>query len=415
MMSWEFFTAKKIIFQRVNEMQISRPIINIAVIGIAIGMAVMILSIAIVTGFKDTIRQKVVGFGSHIEIINYDSNNSFENVPISRDLPFLPKIKKLPIVKHIQVFATKAGIIKTKTDFQGIVLKGVDKDYDWQFIKNNLVAGNIVSINDFEKNTGIIVSEKIANLLNLKLGDKMIIYFIEDPPRIRKFIIKGIYNTGLEEFDKLFAFVDIKHIQKLNYWTKDQVGGFEITIDDFKHLDKAHKEIFRIAGNSFLPNGGRLKVQTILDKYPYIFDWIALFNTNVYVIIILLLMVASINMSSGILILILERTSLIGILKSLGATNVSIARIFLQVGSIMVGKGLLYGNILGISLCLIQQYFHVFKLDPESYYVSYVPIHIDYLYLFLLNLGSIIFTSLVLILPILIITRIKPSRAIKFN
>jgi len=227
-MSWEFFTAKKIIFQRVNEMQISRPIINIAVIGIAIGMAVMILSIAIVTGFKDTIRQKVVGFGSHIEIINYDSNNSFENVPISRDLPFLPKIKKLPIVKHIQVFATKAGIIKTKTDFQGIVLKGVDKDYDWQFIKNNLVAGNIVSINDFEKNTGIIVSEKIANLLNLKLGDKMIIYFIEDPPRIRKFIIKGIYNTGLEEFDKLFAFVDIKHIQKLNYWTKDQVGGFEI-------------------------------------------------------------------------------------------------------------------------------------------------------------------------------------------
>ncbi|MCD6365907.1 MAG: ABC transporter permease [Bacteroidales bacterium] len=414
-MSWEFFTAKKIIFQRVNETRISRPIINIAVVGIALGMAVMILSVAIVTGFKDTIRQKVVGFGSHIEISNYDANNSFENIPIPKNQSFYPGIEKSPEITHIQIFATKAGIIKTDEDFQGIVLKGIDKDYDWHFIKENLAAGDVIRINDFEKNNGILISKKIADLLHLKLGDKMVIYFIEDPPRIRKFFIKGIYNTGLEEFDKLFAFVDIKHIQKLNNWTKNQVGGFEITIDDFDHLDDAYKQVFLAAGNSFLPNGGRLKVQTILDKYPYIFDWIALFNTNVYVIIILLLMVAGINMSSGILILILERTTLIGTLKALGATNGSVARIFLQVGSIMVGKGLLYGNVLGIILCLVQQYFQLFKLDPESYYVSYVPIHLNFIHILLLNVGSLIFTSLVLILPTLIIARIKPSKAIKFN
>ena len=414
-MSWEFFTAKKIIFQRVNETRISRPIINIAVVGIALGMAVMILSVAIVTGFKDTIRQKVVGFGSYIEITNYDSNNSFENIPIPKNQSFYPDIEKSPEITHIQVFATKAGIIKTDEDFQGIVLKGIDKDYDWRFIKNNLVAGDVMHINDFEKNSGILISEKIADLLHLKLGDKMVIYFIEDPPRIRKFFIKGIYNTGLEEFDKLFAFVDIKHIQKLNNWTKNQVGGFEITIDDFDHLDDAYNQVFLVAGNTFLPDGSRLKVQTILDKYPYIFDWIALFNTNVYVIIILLLMVAGINMSSGILILILERTTLIGTLKALGATNGSVARIFLQVGSIMVGKGLLYGNVLGIILCLVQQYFKLFKLNPESYYVSYVPIHLNFVHVLLLNIGSLVFTSLVLILPTLIIARIKPSKAIKFN
>ena len=414
-MSWEFFTAKKIIFQRVNETRISRPIINIAVVGIALGMAVMILSVAIVTGFKDTIRQKVVGFGSHIEITNYDDNNSFESIPIPKNQSFYPGIEKSPEITHIQVFATKAGIIKTDKDFQGIVLKGVDKDYDWHFIKKNLVAGKVIQINDSEKNNGILISKKIADLLHLKLGDKMVIYFIEDPPRIRKFLIKGIYNTGLEEFDKLFAFVDIKHIQKLNNWTKNQVGGFEISIDNFDHLDDAYKQVFLMAGNSFLPDGSRLKVQTILDKYPYIFDWIELFNTNVYVIIILLLMVAGINMSSGILILILERTNLIGTLKALGATNGSVARIFLQVGSIMVGKGLLYGNVLGIILCLLQQYFRLFKLNPESYYVSYVPIHLNFIHVLLLNIGSLVFTSLVLILPTLIIARIKPSKAIKFN
>ncbi len=414
-MSWEFFTAKKIIFQRVNETRISRPIINIAVVGIALGMAVMILSVAIVTGFKDTIRQKVVGFGSHIEITNYDDNNSFESIPIPKNQSFYPGIEKSPEITHIQVFATKAGIIKTDKDFQGIVLKGVDKDYDWHFIKKNLVAGKVIQINDSEKNNGILISKKIADLLHLKLGDKMVIYFIEDPPRIRKFLIKGIYNTGLEEFDKLFAFVDIKHIQKLNNWTKNQVGGFEISIDNFDHLDDAYKQVFLMAGNSFLPDGSRLKVQTILDKYPYIFDWIELFNTNVYVIIILLLMVAGINMSSGILILILERTNLIGTLKALGATNGSVARIFLQVGSIMVGKGLLYGNILGVILCFLQQYFKLVKLDPESYYVSYVPIHLNFIHILLLNVGSLVFTSLVLILPTLIIARIKPSKAIKFN
>jgi len=414
-MSWEFFTAKKIIFQRVNQTRISRPIINIAVVGIVLGMVVMILSVAIVTGFKDTIRHKVVGFGSHIEIANYDANNSYENIPISKNQTFYPSLQEMSGIKHIQVFATKAGIIKTAEDFQGIVLKGIDKDYDWSFMKKNIVAGNILQINDFEKNNGVLVSKKIVDILNLKLGDKLVIYFVEDPPRIRKFIIKGIYDTGLEEFDKLFAFVDIKHIQKLNNWGKDQIGGFEVTVDNFDNLDEAYNKVFLAAGNKFLPNGGKLKVQTILDKYPYIFDWLALFNTNVYVIIILLLMVAGINMSSGILILILERTTLIGTLKALGATNISVAKIFLQVGSIMVGKGLLYGNVLGIILCLVQQYFKLVKLDPASYYVSYVPIHLNFYHVLLLNIGSLVFISFVLVLPTLIIARIKPSKAIKFN
>lgn len=414
-MNWEFFTAKRIVFQRINETRISRPIINLAVFGIALGMAVMIISVAIVSGFKATIRQKVVGFGAHIEITNYDSNNSFEISPIPKKLNFIPIIKKFPEICNVQAFATKAGIIKTSEDFQGIVLKGIDSDYNWQFIKENLISGYILPINDFEKNNGILISKKIADLLKLNLGDKLVIYFIEDPPRIRKFIIKGIYNTELEEFDKIFAFVDIKHIQKLNNWNQEQISGYEIILNDFNNLDKVYENVFLVAGNSFLPDGSRLKIETIMQKYPYIFDWIALFNTNVYVIIILLLIVASINMSSGILILILERTSLIGILKTLGANNPSVSKIFLQVGSIMIGKGLLYGNILGIIIALIQQYFHLFKLDAESYYVSYVPIALNLWHILLLNIGALVFTSLILILPTLIITRIKPSRAVKFN
>ena len=414
-MNWELFTAIRILFRKVNETRISKPIVNIAVISIALSISVIILSVSIALGFKHTIRNKLIGFASDIEIVHFDANNSFETVPISKYQPFYPSLDTLPEIKHIQIFATKAGIIKTKTDFQGIVLKGVDKHYDWSFIRNCLVAGDIISFPDSAKSTDILISEYIAKLLHLQVGNSLIIYFVQDPPRIRKFKIKGIFNTNLEDFDKLFAFVDIRQVQKLNDWDTSKISGFEVRVEKPEQIQAAYKQVFLAAGNFFQDDGSRLKVQTVYDKYPFIFDWLSLFDTNVYVIIILLMLVAAINMSSGLLILILEKTAMIGILKTLGATNRSVQRIFLNVGVILVGKGLIYGNIFGISLVLIQKYTHWIKLDPASYYVSFVPVEINVWYFILLNIGALLAMLIILVLPSFLVSKINPAKTIRFN
>jgi len=414
-LGWEFFTAKRILFRKVHETRISRPIVNIAVISIALSISVIIVSVSIALGFKKTIRNKVIGFTSNIEITHFDSNNSFESSPIDKRQPFYPGIESLSEIKHIQVYATKAGIIKTKSDFQGIVLKGVDNRYDWKFIQSYLVEGKVLSLNDTVKSKNVLISEYIAKLLKLKLGDPLIVYFVQDPPRIRKFKIKGIYNTGFEDFDTMFAFVDIRQIQKLNDWDSNRIGGFEVEVNDLEKLETAYKQVFLMAGNSFQEDGSRLRVQTVYDKYPFIFDWLSLFDTNVYVIIILLLIVAAINMSSGLLILILEKTPMIGILKTLGATNKSVQSIFLNVGSILVGKGLIYGDILGVGLVFLQNYTHWVKLDPSSYYVSFVPVEINGWYFLLLNIGALTAMLLILILPSFLVAKIHPSKTIRFN
>ena len=414
-MNTELFIAKRIISNKDNSNKISKPIVRISIIGVALSFIVMILSLSITTGFKKEIRNKIVGFGSHIQITNYDTNYSHETAPISKNQDFLPDLENLEDVKHIQAFATKPGIVKTKTDIQGIILKGVDTNFDWSFFKDQLVEGNILDINDTITSNSIIISKKLATILKYKTGDKLFMYFVQNPPRMRKFTISGVFQTGVEEFDKLFAIVDIKHIQKLNDWESDQVSGLEIYIDDFENLNKAEQEVADIAGGMFLEDGSRLKVESIKERFSHLFDWTELFNTNIIVILVLMTLVAGFNMISGLLILILERTQMIGILKAMGTENWSIRKIFLYNAIYLTGKGMIWGNIIGISLCLIQQYFGIIKLDAEAYYLSVVPIDISIIQIILLNIGTVIATALILLVPSFIITKISPSETIRFN
>ena len=414
-MNTELFIAKRIFSGSKESSTISRPIISIAIVGIALGLAVMILSVAIVTGFKNEIRNKLIGFGSHIQIVNYDSNLSYETLPIDKNKDFYNFKNDIDGIKHIQSFAVKAGIIKTKSDFQGVVLKGIGSDFDWDFFNKNMIEGEKFVVSDTSKSNKIVISENLSSILKLKVGDNVNIYFIQDPPRMRKFKISGIYKTGLEEFDKLYALVDIQHIQKLNDWNENQITGYEILIDDFDKMDNIAYDVYASVANNFNADKTSLKVITAKDRNPQVFDWLNLQNMNVWIILVLLTVVAGFNMVSGLLIIILERTNMIGILKSLGATNFSIRKVFLYNAIFLISKGLFWGNLIGISICLIQSYFGVFKLDAATYYVSQVPINLSITHLLLVNLGTLVATFAMMILPSFVITKIKPIKAIQFN
>ena len=414
-MNTELFIAKRIFSDKTVKKGISQPIVTIAVIGIALGLAVMILSVAIVTGFKSEISNKVIGFGSHIQILNYDTNVSFETEPISKHQSFYADIKNLEGVKQIQEFAIKAGIIKTKTDIQAMVLKGVGSDFDWSFFNQNMVEGEPFKVVDSARTNNIIISKHIANILNLKTGDKIAAYFIQQPVRMRSFTISGIYETSLAEFDEKFALVDIKHIQKLNNWTSDQISGFEILIEDFSRIEKMTEDVRDIVGFYFNPDGTKLKVLSIKQKYPQMFDWLNLTDMNVWIILILMISVSGFNMVSGLLILILERTNMIGILKAIGTKNWSIRKIFLYQSGFLISKGLLWGNIIGIAICLLQAQFQIFKLDAASYYLDAVPINLKIWHILALNSGTLIITILMLLVPSFIISRLSPEKTIRFN
>ena len=411
----ELFIAKRIFTDKTVKKGISQPIMSIAIIGMALGLAVMILSVAIVTGFKTEISNKVIGFGSHINVVNYDTNISFETEPINKEQSFYGDIKELVGIKNIQEFAIKAGIIKTKTDIQGIVLKGINSDFDWSFFDQNLVDGESFRITDSTKTNDILISKYLANALKLKVGDKITAFFIQDPPRMRPFVISGIYETSLAEFDERFAMVDIKHIQRLNEWNENQISGFEILINDFSKLDKMTEDVRDIVGFHFNPDGSKLKVLSIKDKYSQIFDWLDLTDTNVWIILILMIAVAGFNMISGLLIIILERTNMIGILKAMGTKNWSIRKIFLYQSGFIVSKGLFWGNLIGLIICFLQVKFQIFKLDPESYYLAAVPINLNIWHVLALNAGTLIITVLMLIIPSYIISRLSPEKTIKFN
>ena len=414
-MNTEFFIARRLITGKGPGNRISRPIVTIAVSGIALGLAVMIISVAVVAGFKSEIRNKVFGFGSHIQIINYDENYSYETKPIDKKQDFLPAIRNIDGIIHVQEYVTKPGIIKTKENFQGVILKGVGKDFDWDFFNKYMISGSRFYLADSSKSNQVVISQKIASMLNLKVGDNLYMYFIQNPPRMRKFKISGIYQTYMDEFEKMFVLADIRHLQKLNDWDENFVSGFEISINDFDRLNEIKEKVFDEAGAKILPDGSKLRVLTIVEKYPYIFDWIGLFNTNLWVILVLMVLVAGFNMVSGLLIMILERTTMIGILKAMGARDGNVRRIFLYNGLFLISRGMFFGNILGIGLCLIQYYFHVFKLDQASYYVDYVPVSLNLFQILLLNVSAMFVTFLMLVLPSFVITRITPMRAIKFN
>lgn len=416
-MNIERFIAKRIIFGSGNTNQLSRPIVRISVLGIALGLAVMILTIAIITGFQNEIRNKLIGFGSHIQITNYDNNVSDEPQPINKNQSFTDEIIHNPDILHIQIYATKSGIIKTKTDNEGVLLKGIDQDYDWKFINENLKSGKGLNISDTGLSKNIVISTYLADKLGMKLNDKMIIYFLTKKPdsssyqyeqRIKTFFISGIYETGFEDIDKRLVLVDIKQIQKLNYWSSNQIGGFEIAIRDYKKIDDTGNKINDIIGQGLI-------AQTIKEINPTIFSWLDLQDVNAIIVISLMILVAGINMISALLVLILERTNMIGILKALGARNNNIQKIFLYNAAYLISKGLLWGNITGIALALFQQYFGVFKLDQETYYVSVIPIHINLFQIFLLNIGTLMACLIMLIVPSFIISKITPIKAIRFS
>ncbi len=407
-LKFELFIARRIAFSKEKETVISRPIIRIALIGIALGFAVMIIAISIVTGFKKEIRDKVIGFGSHIQISNYDENNSYETQPVDRHQPFLPSLKNDPDIRHIQVFATKAGIIKTKDEIEGIVAKGIGSDFDWAYFRERLIEGNVFYVNDSARSNDIVISANLSKKLNLHSGDDLIMHFIQQPPRARKFHITGVYSTGLEEFDNLYMFCDIGQIQKLNDWTSDKVGGFEITVNDFLKLDETAEKIYTISASD-------LNVRTIRDIYPQIFDWLGLQNINAIIIISLMIVVSGMNMISALLIIILERINLIGTMKAMGSRSLSIRKIFIYLAGYLIGRGMLWGNIVGISFILIQKKFQLFHLDQQSYYLSYVPVNFSISHILMLNAGTLIVCILMMVIPTMIITRISPLSAIRYN
>lgn len=409
------FIARRLTFDKGTRDSLSRPIIRISVTGIALSLAVMIVSVATVTGFKNEIRRKIIGFGSHIQIINYDSNNSFETEPVSRQQSALPLISSLPGIRHVQVYATKPGIIKTKNDIQGAILKGVGSDFDWQFFSDNLVDGSVFRVDDSVKTNKVVISKTMASLLKLKTGDRFAMYFITDKPRGRSFEVSGIYQTSLVEFDRQFILADLGHVQDLNEWNSDQVSGIEILINEYDQLDRMTREVFHVAGTRFTADGSRLRIMNVKERYPQIFDWLGLIDKNVWVLLGLMLIVSVFNMISGLLIIILDRTTMIGILKALGMGNRGIRSIFLYQSVYLMGKGLLWGNLVGVSICLIQQYFRVIRLNPESYFLAYVPVNFNLIHLALLNLGTLLITLAVLMLPSMVIARITPARTIRFD
>ncbi|MCU0473264.1 MAG: ABC transporter permease [Bacteroidales bacterium] len=414
-MNLPYFIAQRLIKGRREGTSFSRPINIIAIIGIATGLAVMIIAVAVLTGFKQQIRDKVVGFGSNIQIVNFDSNLSFETTPITEGQEFIPKINNIKGIKHIQIFATKAGIIKTDEDIQGVVLKGVGSDFDWSYFSSSMVDGSVFSVNDTLRTDKVIISKKIADMLRLKTGDSFAMHFVQDPPRMRKFTISGIYETSLEEFDKMYVFCDIGHIRRLNGWEDDQISGFEIYIDDFDRLDEMTLAVEDAIGYRIAEDEEMFKVTNIRIKYPQIFDWLNFQDINVIIIILLMLVVAGFNMISGLLILILEKTNMIGIMKALGSDDVTIRRVFLYQAAYLISKGLVWGNMIGIGLSLLQLKTGLIALDPSSYYIKTVPVNLELTHILMLNAGTMAAILIMLLVPSKLISRITPVKAIRYD
>jgi lipoprotein-releasing system permease protein len=403
----ELFIARRILSK--NKASFSRPSVRIAILSIGLGLTVMFVAVAILTGFQKEVREKVIGFGAHIQISHYDENSSLETKPISMHQDFYPSLQTVKGIRHIQVYATKAGIIKTADQIQGIVLKGIGPDYDPSFFSNKIIAGGFIHLSDTGKTNDVMISKNLAAMLKLRLHDDIRMYFISGTTTLgRKFHIAGIYETGLEEFDKVYVLCDIRHIQKLNNWQPDEVGGFEVILDNFNDLDKMGRMVYRKIGMT-------LDAKTVRDLYPQIFDWLDLQDINVLIILVLMVLVSGITMISTLLILILERTNMIGILKALGMSNGGIRRVFLINAAYIIGQGLFWGNLVGATLCILQQRYGIMTLPQESYYVSLVPVNLDLLNILLLNAGTVVVCLAMLLLPSFVTSRISPVNAIRFS
>ena len=409
-MNTSFFIAKRLYSTKENNNNYTRPIISIAILAIALSVSIMLLSVIVLSGFKNEISDKVIGFGSHIKISKFNNNQSYENDPIDFDSEMYSSIQSNDFVKNIQIFSTKAGIVKNDDEILGVVLKGVGNDFDWDFFDKNLISGKVFSVNDSlgEISNNILVSESISKRIGLKTGDNLIMYFIQQPSRVRKFIISGIYKTGLSDFDDIMIIGDIKHIQSLNNWNSQQLGGYEISINNFDRVNEYTKVIDESIDHD-------LKAQSIKETNPQIFDWLALQDFNVVIIIILMLIVGSVNMITSLLIIILEKSKFIGILKAIGASNWDIRQIFLYNSIYLILNGLFWGNGFALSFAFIQKKFNIISLDESIYFMNSVPINLDVFSILLINIGTIIICYLILIVPSIIITKISPVKSIRFE
>ena len=411
-MNLEYFIAKRLITAKDYKSSISAPIIKIAIAAIAIGMVMMIVSVATGIGLQQKIREKVSAFNGHIIISNYDNNQSEATLtPIAKNQEFYPKFNSVAGVSHIQAIATKAGIIRTEKAFEGVVFKGVGTDYQWSNIKEYLVAGRLPNLSS-QLNAEVVISQFLADRLQLKVGDAFNTFFIKENqnqlPNIRHFEITGIFNSGFQEFDATYILGDIRHIQRINKWSPNQIGAFEIFVDDFDQIQSVGEEVYQQTPSN-------LDSKTIIEKYSYIFDWLQLFDFNILVILGVMILVATINMVVALLVLILERTQMIGILKALGANNWSVRKMFLYNALYLILRGLLWGNGIGIGILLIQKHFGIIQLNPENYYVNQAPVYFDLGYIAALNLLTIAVCFLVLLIPSYIITKISPIKAIRYD
>ncbi|MCH4823449.1 ABC transporter permease [Gramella lutea] len=410
-MNFEYFVVKRLISTKKYKSSISAPIIKIAITAIAIGVVMMLVSFATGLGLQEKIRDKIAAFNGHINISSYDNNSSKVSlIPVSKDQDFYPNFNSVEGIDHVQAVATIFGVIRTEEDFEGVIVKGVGDDYNWEYFEDFIRNGRLP---DFSEglNDEILISQYLSNRLQLKVGDRVPTYFLRDEsdrPIARGFEVVGIYESGFQEFDELYLLADIRHIQRINKWEDDQVGNFEVFVDDFDELDQKGNEVYENTG-SFLDT------QTISQKYYSIFEWLSLFDFNIALIIGIMILVAGINMITALLVLILERTQMIGILKALGSADWSIRKIFLYNAGYLIILGLFWGNLIGVGLLVIQKYFKVVPLDPRTYYVTEVPIYLNWDYILAVNIGTLLLCILMLLIPSLIISKISPVKAIKFE
>jgi lipoprotein-releasing system permease protein len=415
-MNAELFIAKRIYRgDKKNDKRVSSPAIRIAIAGIALGLAVMIVAVCIIVGFKKEVRAKVIGFGSHIQVSAFESNASYEHTPIAISDTLLAQLNANPAISHVQEFITKPGIIKTDDDFMGVVLKGVSEGYDWQFFRKNLLEGSVIESGDTTSGNRAIISRVIADKLRLKTGDNFTCYFVQEPVRARRFRITGIYETNFEDYDKFYIITEKEVLARLNDWDDDMASGIELLVKDYDKLDATAQDIFFAMADHKDRHGNAFYTRSIKDINPMIFNWLDLLDMNVWVIVILMLVVSGFTMISGLLIIILERTNMIGILKSMGARDFSIRKVFLYLSAFLIGQGMLWGNVIALLFCFIQDRWQLLKLDPSTYYLSAVPVDINPLYIILLNVGTLIVSLLMMIGPSYLVAKIRPAKSIQFE
>ena len=413
-MNLEYFIARRLISQDKVKGKKVEPAIRIAIIGIAVGLAVMLIAWAIVMGFRREVRNKIIGVNSHIQVTSYYSNFTYEMNPVHVSDTLVNNLRAVPGVAHVQRLYTKPGMIKTETDFQTVVLKGADSDFDGTFLKSCLVAGKMP--NYASPSNDVLISEHLTKLLHLKLGDGFLAYFIKGQSvSARKFHICGIYNTHFSEFDKYFLLADARHIRKLNGWDEQQAAGLEIFATSMETFPKAEEGVYSVVSRTAEDSKESFYLRNLYEMSPDLFGWLDLLDTNFWLILFLMIFVSGFNIISGLLILILQRTNMIGVMKAMGARNFSIRKVFIYLSVFLIGRGMLWGNIIGLGFCVIQSYFHLVPLNPTTYYVDSVPIELNWMYILIVNAGTLLISLLVVLLPTHMISRISPVKAIKFD